>query len=369
MNNYLIKSKKYSYIINYYNSEFGFREFKIAKIKNGNINKLLSSKNKNNLLDYSNINLISQDKNICPIHLQLELTDNCNLNCDYCYRSANYFNKINSKYADIKKLKKQLIKYKKFGLLELGITGGEPTLHPEFIEFIKYCTKNFEIVEVLTNGKNNIILEKLINSLSKKQKEKLNITISFNEWYRYKEKFSKSYLFKNLKRLTKIHPIRIVCTDYISSKFQEKKVINFLKSLGINKIDFSRVSPIGRGKTKVKISEYILKYPRNIAFEKIPLNCDLILKRLSIMPDGKIKLCALFNKNEYIGNFYDKKTNLQIFSNLIAPNKEICKTCNYLEYCFMCVYKGLHNDKINCKYKKFFKLKYPYLFEMICNDS
>lgn len=42
----------------------------------------------------------------------------------------------------------------KQGVVELNITGGEATLHPDFLEIIRYATSKNMLVTLLTNGQN-----------------------------------------------------------------------------------------------------------------------------------------------------------------------------------------------------------------------
>ena len=92
------------------------------------------------------MNLKEGDKKVI-----LELLSSCNLNCAHCfYRSSNKF------YSDDFLSKREI-----FALVEkmveneinkLVLTGGEPTLHPDFIEISKYAMLKIPKVSVCTNG-------------------------------------------------------------------------------------------------------------------------------------------------------------------------------------------------------------------------
>jgi MoaA/NifB/PqqE/SkfB family radical SAM enzyme len=333
---HLIKTPLFSYLVNYFNDGLGFRETKIISInKSGakNIEKYKKEKLKTNFVkeltkNFSLENCIIQGsfEEIYPLHVQIELTDNCNLFCDYCYRNAEYKNPA-SKYIDKKEIQKFLLQHKKKNLLEVGITGGEPTLHPEFLDIMDFTLKNFELVELVTNGTNYKDILELIDNLEEQNKRKLNLSVSFNEWFRNLEKFEKGnhYLNKTIKEVTERHPVRIILTDYLYDCNKAKKAKKLLKNLGVKDFDFSFVSPIGRGKNKINELEYISLFEKNEenSFTPNPFNCGLIFKHTAIDPEGNFRPCALFPLDFRIGsikkNFIEE---YKILGVLPSPNKK-----------------------------------------------
>ncbi|WP_349405874.1 radical SAM/SPASM domain-containing protein [Clostridium perfringens] len=85
----------------------------------------------------------------------LLLTDKCNLNCSMCIRGKQDGNDMDFEiFSDL------LIK-EDFSDIELVITGGEPTLHPYFVEFVKKASLKFRKVMVATNGTTNYYIDEL----------------------------------------------------------------------------------------------------------------------------------------------------------------------------------------------------------------
>jgi pyruvate formate lyase activating enzyme len=91
---------------------------------------------------------------------------NCNFKCPYCY------NKELTAYKFFKKSKRQLIPDKEFfQFLEKNkkmldgvvITGGEPTISPGLIEFMKKIKKMGFAIKLDSNGTNPQILEEALN--------------------------------------------------------------------------------------------------------------------------------------------------------------------------------------------------------------
>ena len=369
---YLVKTPLFSYLINYLNDDSLFRESKIISINRHAVKDIKKYKKtgfKTKFIEElakREFNLKSciikgSFKKFYPLHVQIELTDNCNLCCDYCYRDSKYKNP-KAKYIDYKELKKFLLKYKEKNLLEIGVTGGEPTLHPEFIKIMKFVLKNFELVELVTNGTNFKVILALLKDLEERDRKKFNLSISFNRWFRDFEKFEKGYHYLNetLKKITKKHPVRIILTDFLYSKEKAEKVKRILKESGVKDIDFSFVAPIGRGKNKINELENISKFKKDKSknsFVPNPLNCGLIFKHTVINPEGNLRPCALFPQDFKIGSIKDNfvSEKYKRLGIIPSPNKKICKSCEYFDYCVGCIYKGLFNSNENCNYKKFLK--------------
>jgi MoaA/NifB/PqqE/SkfB family radical SAM enzyme len=104
------------------------------------------------------MNLKKGDKKVI-----LELLSSCNLNCSHCfYKSLNKFNSADFlPKTEIFILIRKMVKNK---INKLVLTGGEPTLHPDFIEISKYAMLKIPKVSVCTNGVilNNKLEEEII---------------------------------------------------------------------------------------------------------------------------------------------------------------------------------------------------------------
>jgi len=80
-----------------------------------------------------------------------ELLASCNLHCSHCfYRSSSKFNSPD--FLPKEEIFKIIIKMVKNGISKLILTGGEPTLHPDFIEISNYAMLNIPKVTICTNG-------------------------------------------------------------------------------------------------------------------------------------------------------------------------------------------------------------------------
>lgn len=96
------------------------------------------------------------DCGLCPSHEQhtclpiIEITDRCNLDCPICIVQNNH--RYNMPMEDFRKIIDNLLA--KEGLLDVvNFSGGEPTIHPDFLEMVKYCERDdIKRISVVTNG-------------------------------------------------------------------------------------------------------------------------------------------------------------------------------------------------------------------------
>lgn len=91
------------------------------------------------------------------MRVYLLITNRCNLWCSMCIRGKQYESDMDYNQFI------QLMSTKKYYETELVITGGEPTLHPQFIEFVKHASEHFKKVLIATNGTTNYYIDELKN--------------------------------------------------------------------------------------------------------------------------------------------------------------------------------------------------------------
>lgn len=104
--------------------------------------------------------------------VRLYLTENCNASCPWCF---NKNTRDPEKDMDTKKCL-QLIDYLAASKVDrLQIMGGEPTLHPDFVEIYKYAFPKFRKVSLFTNGLHKEVLKQIPLSYS----SGLNINFNF----------------------------------------------------------------------------------------------------------------------------------------------------------------------------------------------
>ena len=84
------------------------------------------------------------------MHIYFELTNQCNMNCKYCYNDSGY-NKKN--YMDYNDLRRAIIVLKNtYNLTSITLSGGEPLLYPKFEQLVAFLhSQNIKII-LITNG-------------------------------------------------------------------------------------------------------------------------------------------------------------------------------------------------------------------------
>lgn len=333
-----------------------------------------------------------------PTNLQIELTTDCNLKCSYCYRNAGEIKKNNQLKTD--KLFKILDSLHNVGLQSIELTGGEPTLHPDFIEIMNFCAKKFAIIGLLTNG--TLITEELaLKMLDFKEKMVISISLDahtseiHDQRRGVKGSFEKTC--KNIRLLAKYGFLtRVTMTfdedtwDYI------EPTLLLSKKLGASMFAYSPVLPVGRAKMgfkywaydamKVQETEKVLreKYKDYIhllsddIMAKLdnPGSCGAGYRCFCMDPTGKIRPCVTFNEGSAIlGSLIESSPEevfanplAKYFANIKAPNEEICQSCEWSFFCINCNLRGLMMSESvdNCKWinqpdiKKWKDLIYKY---------
>lgn len=91
------------------------------------------------------LNLATREKRL--VAATIELTNICNFKCKHCYLSDSEKN-----FLDTSFVKRILDELKDLGCVMLLLTGGEPFLHPDFIDIYIYAKKKGFIITVYTNG-------------------------------------------------------------------------------------------------------------------------------------------------------------------------------------------------------------------------
>jgi MoaA/NifB/PqqE/SkfB family radical SAM enzyme len=78
----------------------------------------------------------------------LELTDRCNLRCAHCFEGRHG----GRGWLSIQTFQRLLSQAKELGFTEVSLTGGEPTLHPQFSDFVRDLREHDYRFGLVTNG-------------------------------------------------------------------------------------------------------------------------------------------------------------------------------------------------------------------------
>ena len=158
----------------------------------------------------------------------------CNLKCHFCYTLKNV-NDAPKSFIDICKT---LDKLKSIGINEVEFSGGEPTVHPNWFDFVEYADNIFDNVSVVSNGTKLCNEDFLIKSIAYGLKE---ILFSLHGWDEEshnnkvgRKSFAKIMNAIDLAKKYKLI-VRINCVlDNTFNPLQYAKLINQIKPKQIN---------------------------------------------------------------------------------------------------------------------------------------
>ena len=85
--------------------------------------------------------------------LSIELTNICNLHCSYCLRDEDALYNTRASFLPLELLQKIFSEGRRvMGITNVGFTGGEPTLHPQFDRVLDLVVQNGLQFSFVTNG-------------------------------------------------------------------------------------------------------------------------------------------------------------------------------------------------------------------------
>ncbi|HEV3408803.1 MAG TPA: radical SAM protein, partial [Chthoniobacterales bacterium] len=100
--------------------------------------------------EFRGYNLLESAKRLIdrkPVQCSLYVTDRCNLDCSYC---TEYDNSV--PHPPLSELKMWIKKIRELGTMRIALVGGEPLLHPDILEIVRYCRELGFATSLTTNG-------------------------------------------------------------------------------------------------------------------------------------------------------------------------------------------------------------------------
>ena len=340
--------------------------------------------------DYSYLKKISQNSSENWFkNIYIYITGKCQLHCKHCYLGKRIDRGMVMPKEDVFN---NLFFWKKIGGKKLCFLGGEPTLHPQFEEIVKYANKlNYEEITMDSNGQ-QIALEKLKN-INSSYFNYIQISLdggsaSTNNKTRGKNTFDVA--INTIKELRKRgFNIRIICTV---NKYNIKdclKILSIADDSGVSLVKYHIFSGIGTGKENtnllikpkkwIKFSNLLLKQKNKY---KTKIQCQVAygdittekllsdqnyngclgrkLDRMSIFPNKKVYICSyLFDTNLNFAEVDLKNNKLLVNKggsneiDLFFSGIKNCDSCSFSDACFKgCQAEKLVNNFYTCiKYK------------------
>lgn len=107
-----------------------------------------------------------------PWFTQLVVIRKCNLSCAYC----NEFDKT-SDPVPLETLKQRAQKLKSLGAFSINLTGGEPIMHPDLLELIRYCRYDLQFLKTTMISNGFYLNPELIQKLNEAGLQDMQISI------------------------------------------------------------------------------------------------------------------------------------------------------------------------------------------------
>jgi len=218
-----------------------------------------------------------------PLQVDLNLTNRCNLNCSYCYASANERIKINEELKT-EELFNLLEEFSEIGILKVLFSGGEPLLRKD-IEEIILLSRNFPFAIILTtNG--TLISEEIAKVIKKAKISLVNVSLEglraeIHNKIRGKNSFNK--VLKGIEILRKEDiPFSIGTTLNSLNLNYILEMIDFASKLRAKLFAIQTICPAGRGVKNLDIipsyedfKNFFLKLTNLKKEDKLPLKVKL----------------------------------------------------------------------------------------------
>lgn len=257
--------------------------------------------------------------------IRLEVTSKCNINCKYCH-NADYANKQNDLTTD--ELKKLILSLKKeYPINKVLLTGGEPLLNADIVDFIQFLDDLNIKTDMVTNGK--LLSKNLVLDLEKAGLRRIRISIDgFKEHEVYRKGSNVNELWdicEYIKKNTKLNlVIHTVCSPHNVSIID--KIYDKLIEIGA---DRWRVFDIGYSGAAVRnlsmfgLASYYEEFVENVS--------HILKKYISSGQEKKldIEVNGVFKTN-LLGNVYDNYytiDNQQILNSVIDASP-----CDYIHH-------------------------------------
>ncbi len=309
-------------------------------------------------------------------NLYIHLTWSCNLKCNHCYAPTTQY--LEQKSDDEREksrqnqkrihfpIEKNLLKQiffdaKNVNFQKIVITGGEPTCHPQFEQFV-YFLKGIKqelspLKLVLRSNWTLNLTEKLMTTISEVF-DQIVVSVDGDQASHDKRRGKGSYQntinnLKKYKELTfnthKSARLHLACTSEFEHLTSELKssVYNLAQQLGDEVgVRYRPILPIGKGKSlNLALKKYISSDPyhalRFLASDYTPTATCGLGRNLYVDPSGDVYPCYAYKpKGSILGNIFESSLEVILNSkkfqdlyNYDVDKNDFCRSCEVRYLC------------------------------------
>src|SRR5437773_1780848 len=253
-----------------------------------------------------------------PLQCSLYVTDRCNLDCAYCTEYDN-----SRPHPSLDDLKKWIRKIRDLGTMRIALVGGEPLMHPNIVELVRYCRELGFATSLTTNG--FLLTRKLIAELEDAGLQVMQISVDRMTPSAITKKSFKTILpkldyFHDSK--ISLHITGVICADTLP---ESQAVLETGLSRGIpTEVRLVHADPLHRFRVdrgrreelerfidsmierkrrgeKIHTSEAILNYQRSLLRgEHVEWTCMAGYKLFFVSAQGKFWICSMVHTDKHI---------------------------------------------------------------------
>ena len=310
------------------------------------------------------------------MQVYLLLTEECNLRCKMCIRGEKNKKRVDHDFL----FRNDLVDF--FFFFTVILTGGEPTIHPDFINIVNDLAETNDFIAVTTNGTLNYYFDKV-----KKNKIFFQVSIDGNEYWHNQIRGDGTYnmIMENIKFMDKNDFKYSIASVINRNNYKEIgdliKELENLQNLQFWKLHYEMPFGCANYNNSLSCSEWnafidwVIKrahfrvfatklfpfdlYDKNkdkLEKEKTKrvLNCGCVTQKVYIYPDYTVYPCTCLTDFP-LGNL--KEDTLQSILENNNSKKFKCYTLRENSKCYNCNYKGFCNGGcIGMSYHYFGKL-------------
>jgi len=304
--------------------------------------------------------------------MSIELTEACNLRCDYCYRESDSSKRAHMPVGTLFDVLERLWRA---GLRSVELTGGEPMLHKDFGAILDFCSAMFAMVGVLSNG--TLVTDQLdakFASLGERSMLSISLDASTAAAHDARRGVPGSFVRTTsaIRRLSAAGVGIRVSTVVDERNFADlENTLLLARDLGARAFSYTPLLPLGRGKdqfsgawtlsaTQVMMTESGLaeRYRGFLGVLSADAVCEIEgedgcgagYRTFAMDPWGNVRPCATFGAGELVfGNLLSQSLE-EVFSHpavfamnrLRAPSPQFCSGCKRESFCRYCHLRGMH---------------------------
>ena len=335
--------------------------------------------------------------------LQIELTSRCNERCVHCY--IPHENKLFDIEDDL--FYNVLEQCKEMGLLNLTLSGGEPMLHPHFLEYLQKAQEYDFAVNVLSNL--TLLTDEIVQEMKKNRLSSVQVSLySMNPETHDAITQQKGSFVKTrdaiLKLIDNDIPLQIACptmkqnkndfadvmkwaeehkvraiTDYIMMEKYDHTTENLDNRLSLDEVK-NVINQINEhdDEYKERIAKADFDLLRKIKADGDELVCGVCINSICIVTNGNVYPCPGWQdyvcgnlKEKTLKEIWDNSEKVKFLRNIRKKDFKQCMNCEDKIFCAMCMVRNANENpegdpfKINPHFCKVAKLSREIAMEWI----